>query len=81
VIDARHSLDKTLRLEPISEDEVRRRMTEEGDGAEMIAAHLSIYRAIREGRLAGVTDTVERVTGRKPVTFERWIDENLAAFQ
>jgi hypothetical protein len=43
-----------------------------GEPAQVVAAHLSIYRAIREGRLAAVTDTVERVFGRKPFTFNQW---------
>jgi uncharacterized protein YbjT (DUF2867 family) len=75
------ALGKPLSLEPLSEDEVSRRMREEGDDAEIIAAHLSIYRAIREGRLAGVTATVERVTGRRPLTFEQWVRANLHAFR
>jgi len=42
---------------------------------------LSIYRAIREGRLAAVTDTVERVLGRKAIPFHQWVQENAAAFR
>jgi hypothetical protein len=55
-------------------------MIESGDSPEMVAAHLSIYRAIREGRLATVTDTVERVLGRKPIAFDQWVQENTAVF-
>jgi hypothetical protein len=55
-------------------------MIDSDDFAEIVAAHLSIYRAIREGRLAVVTDTVERVLGRKAITFARWVQENAAAF-
>ena len=33
------------------------------------------------GRLAAVTDTVERVLGRKPISFEEWAAENAAAFR
>jgi len=56
-------------------------MTESGDSAEIIAAHMSIYRAIREGRLAAVTDNVERVLGRKPIAFDQWARENAEAFR
>jgi hypothetical protein len=55
-------------------------MIERGESAEIVAAHLSIYRAIREGRLATVTDTVEYVLGRKPIRFDQWVDENATAF-
>jgi hypothetical protein len=37
-------------------------------------------RAIRNGRLATVTDTVKRVLGRKPITFDQWVQENIAVF-
>ena len=71
---------KVLRFEPISEDEESQNMIQNGDAPEVIAAHLSIYRAIREGRLAAVTHTVERVLGRKPFTFDQWVEENASVF-
>jgi hypothetical protein len=42
---------------------------------------MSIYRAIRKGRLASVTDKVERALGRKPIPFDQWTRENAAAFR
>jgi hypothetical protein len=74
------AIGKTLRFEPISEFQARRQMTDSGDAPEIVAVHLSIYRAIREGCLATVTDTIERVLGRKPITFDQWIQENVGAF-
>jgi uncharacterized protein YbjT (DUF2867 family) len=74
------AIGKPLKYEVISENEERRRMIDFGDPEEIIAAHLSIYRAIQEGRLVKPTDTVERFLGRKPFTFEEWIQQNLAAF-
>jgi len=73
-------IGKKLKFQPISEEQERRQMIESGDSEEIVAAHLSIYRAIREARLATVTDTVERVLGRKPFTFDQWVRENVAAF-
>jgi uncharacterized protein YbjT (DUF2867 family) len=75
------AIGKPLRCETISDDEERRLMTAWGDPPEVVAAHLSIYRAIREGRLATVTNTVERVLARKPLTFDHWVQENAAAFR
>jgi (4-alkanoyl-5-oxo-2,5-dihydrofuran-3-yl)methyl phosphate reductase len=43
-------------------------------------AHVSLWRAIREGRLAGVTDNVQRILGRKPIPLEQWAIENATAF-
>jgi uncharacterized protein YbjT (DUF2867 family) len=75
------AIGKALRFEPISDEQERRQMMADGDPKEVVAAHLSIYRAIREGRLAAVTDTVERILGRKPIRFDQWVQENAAAFR
>lgn len=74
------AIGKALRFEPVPEEFVGARMQESGDPAEIVAAHLSIYRAIRDGLLEGVTDTVERVLGRKPISFDRWVEQNRGAF-
>ena len=74
-------IGKPVRFEAISEEVVHQRMIADGDSEEMIAAHLSIYRAIREGRMAEVTGNVERVLGRKPITFDRWAQERVEAFR
>jgi uncharacterized protein YbjT (DUF2867 family) len=75
------SIGKALTVQPISEEEERGKMINSGDSAEIVAAHLSIYRAIREGRLATVTDTVERRLGRKPIKFDQWVQENATMFR
>jgi uncharacterized protein YbjT (DUF2867 family) len=75
------AIGKSLKFEQISEEQVRARMTESGDSREIVDAHLAIYRAIREGRLATVTDNVERILGRKPITFDGWVQENIAVFR
>jgi Bacterial regulatory proteins, tetR family len=46
----------------------------------LVEARLSIFRAIREGRLAEVTDHLERTLGCKPIAFNQWAQENAAAF-
>jgi len=72
---------KPLRFQPISEQQERQHMIESGDPPEIVAAHLSIYRAIREGRLAAVTANVDCVAGRKPIAFDQWVQQNAAAFR
>jgi hypothetical protein len=42
---------------------------------------VGLWRSVREGIVSKVTDTVERVTGRKARTFESWARENAAAFR
>jgi uncharacterized protein YbjT (DUF2867 family) len=75
------AIGKQVGFEAISEEQVRQRMTESGDSEEMVVAHLSIYRAVREGRLAAATDDVERILGREPIGFDRWVHEHLEAFR
>jgi (4-alkanoyl-5-oxo-2,5-dihydrofuran-3-yl)methyl phosphate reductase len=72
--------NRQLRFQAIQEKQESDYMTDSGDSAAMVKAHLSIYRAIREGRLAKVTDNVERILGRKPKTFDQWAQENAATF-
>lgn len=47
----------------------------------MAIAIADIWRAVREGRLATVTETVRRVLGRAPRSFETWANENAAKFR
>lgn len=74
-------IGKPIRFQPICEEEARKQQVTWGASAELVDARLSIFRAIREGRLAAVTDTVEQVLGRKPITFDRWVSENAEAFR
>jgi len=69
-----------LRFQPISEEEARHQQIKWGAPAPMVEARLSIFRAIREGRLAAVTDGVERILGRTAITFDQWAKENSGAF-
>jgi uncharacterized protein YbjT (DUF2867 family) len=74
------AIGKPIRFQSISEEEARQQQVGRGVPAPLVEAHLSIFRAIREGRLATVTDTVEQLLGRRPATFDQWVKENAAAF-
>jgi uncharacterized protein YbjT (DUF2867 family) len=75
------AVGKPLRFQPITDEQERRHMIESGCPPEIVDAHLSIYRGIREGRLAIVTDNVDRVLRKKPISFVRWVEENAGAFR
>jgi uncharacterized protein YbjT (DUF2867 family) len=75
------AVGKPLQFQPISDKQERHQMIESGCPSEIVDAHLSIYRAIRQGRLAIVTDHVDRILRQKPISFDRWVGENAAAFQ
>ncbi len=74
-------IGKRLTFQPISDDEARQRYSATGASDSDIEAHVSLWQAIREGRLATITDNVERVLGRKPITLDQWAIENAAAFR
>jgi uncharacterized protein YbjT (DUF2867 family) len=74
-------IGKSLKFQPISEEQERQQMIAGGDTPEVVADHVSIYRSILEHRLATVTDNVHRVLGRKPITFDYWVQENAAMFR
>jgi len=74
------AIGKPLAFQPISDEEARRRYAATGAPAEETEAHVALWRAIREGRLATVTDNVERILGRKPIGLDQWIKENAASF-
>jgi (4-alkanoyl-5-oxo-2,5-dihydrofuran-3-yl)methyl phosphate reductase len=74
------AIGREVRFEPLTEDEERRQQTAWGSPAPLIEARLSIFRAMREGRLAAVTDNVASVLGREPISFDRWAHQNAAAF-
>jgi uncharacterized protein YbjT (DUF2867 family) len=75
------AIGTSIRYEAILEEEARRQQSQWGTPEPLIEARLSIFRAIREGRLSAVTDTVERVLGRKPKSFDEWAAENAVAFR
>ena len=74
------AIGKRLAFEPISDEQAHQRYAAVSASLEETEAHVALWRAIREGRLATVTDTVEQVLGRKPLTLDQWAIENAAAF-
>ena len=74
------AVGKRLTFQSISDEEARQRYSAISGSEDETEAHVSLWRAIRDGRLAAVTDTVERTLGRKPIALDQWIVENSAAF-
>lgn len=74
------AIGKPVTFLPISDDEARQRYSAISGSDEETEAHVALWRAIREGRLAAVNDNVEQILGRKPIALEQWIAENIAAF-
>lgn len=74
------AVGKTLVYEPISDEEAGERYSRMSGSPDETAAHVALWRAIREGRLATTTNEVERVLGRKPISLEQWASENVRHF-
>jgi uncharacterized protein YbjT (DUF2867 family) len=74
------ALGRQLRFQPIWDEEARQRYAATGASSPETEAHVSLWRAIREGRLANITDNIERILGRKPIAMDQWATENAGAF-
>jgi uncharacterized protein YbjT (DUF2867 family) len=74
------AIGRAVTFQAISDEEARRRYAAVSGSEAETEAHVALWRAIREGRLAMVTDGVERILGRKAIGLERWIGENVEAF-
>jgi uncharacterized protein YbjT (DUF2867 family) len=75
------AIGEPLQYQAISDEEARERYSKISGSAEETDAHVALWRAIREGRLARVTHEVERILGREPIRFTQWARENAASFQ
>jgi uncharacterized protein YbjT (DUF2867 family) len=73
-------IQKEVRYEQLSDEEARAIALSYGEGRQYAEALVDIWRAIRGGQLATVTDRVERLLGRKPFSFDRWVEQNAEAF-
>lgn len=74
------AIGRQLRFQPISDEEARQRYAATGTSSRETEAHVRLWRAIREGRLANITDNIERILGRKPIAMDQWAMENAGAF-
>jgi len=74
------AIGKPIQFQAISDEDARQQQIAWGAPEPLVEARLSIFRAIRDGHLATFTDTVKRVLGRKPITFDQWVQENIAVF-
>jgi len=74
------AIGRELSYQPISDEEAGRRYAATGAPSAETDAHVCLWRAIREGRLAAVTNWVECLLGRKPISLDPWAEENAVRF-
>jgi len=75
------AVGKQVRFEEISDQQAHAGVVAWAGEGPYADALVDIWRAVREGRLATVTDGVQQVLGRPPTPFARWAKENAEAFQ
>lgn len=75
------AIGKRVRLEDISDPQAYASVVRWAGEAAYADALVDIWRAVREGRLATVSDGVNLVLERRAIRFERWAAENANAFQ
>jgi uncharacterized protein YbjT (DUF2867 family) len=75
------AIGEPLKYLAISDEEARERYSKISGSAEETDAHVALWRAIREGRLASVTNEVERILRHKPITLKQWAAENAKSFR
>ena len=68
-------------FQTISDEDARQRYSRISGSPEETEAHVALWRAIREDRLAPVTDGVERILGQKAISLRQWALENASCFQ
>ena len=75
------AIAKPVRFEEISDQQAYAGVAAWAGKGPYAAALVDIWRAVREGRLATVSDGVKQVLERKAIPFDRWAEENANAFQ
>jgi len=74
-------IGKSVRFEEISDRQAYAGVVRWAGEGPYADALVDIWRAVREGRLATVSDGVQRMLGRKAIAFDQWVKENADAFQ
>jgi uncharacterized protein YbjT (DUF2867 family) len=75
-----HAIGRALVYQPISDDEAGARYSKYSASPEETEAHVALWRAIREGRLAATTEGVEQILDRRPISLEQWASESVHHF-
>lgn len=73
-------LGAAIRYVEPSDAEYRQGALASGTPPPVVEMLLRYYAVVREGRVAMLTDDVERITGRPPRAFAAWLEDNAAAF-
>ena len=74
-------LDEPIKYINITKEQARIRMKKLGIQKNIADSLFDLYELIEDGRLRRISHTVEMILGRKPITFETFVRDNLDAFK
>jgi uncharacterized protein YbjT (DUF2867 family) len=74
------AVGREIRYRPVDDDEMRQRLSYYGWPPERTEVAIGLFRSMRNGERAAVTDTVEALLGRPPRDFASFAREHAAAF-
>lgn len=75
------AIGKPVKFVDVPPEAAKDGMLKSGIPAQYVEALLDLLAAMKAGKADGVTDTVEKVTGRKAGTFDAWARRHAAAFR
>jgi uncharacterized protein YbjT (DUF2867 family) len=75
------ALERPLRCVDITLDEAVQNFVRSGIPQPIAASVVKSFEAVKAGRAATMTDTVERWLGRKPMRFEAWLKAHIDRFR
>lgn len=75
------AIGRSLGFVAISDEEARTFLSRIQMPPALADALVTLWSEVRQGLVSVVTGEVERVTGRRPIPFARWAQENAAAFR
>jgi uncharacterized protein YbjT (DUF2867 family) len=73
-------LGKPIRSVEITIETAIENLIRAGVPAQIARAVGESYRSVRDGRILGIADSIEKVTGAKPMTFESWARRHTSRF-
>jgi uncharacterized protein YbjT (DUF2867 family) len=74
-------LGKPVKFVDVPPEAARDNLLKSGMPPEYVDALMDLLAAMKAGKTDSVTDTVEKILGRKAGTFEQWARRNVAAFK
>jgi len=75
------SLDEPVKYVHITKELARIHMTKAGIPSNFVDSLFDLYGLIEDGRMRYISPTVKMILGRKPITFETFVRDNLELFQ